>query len=308
MEGRQGTAAGGRINAGNVIQAALLYKDRKNDFIRSNSAMSLIKFCPTQWPNGRSLKEGTTYTFSDLYTGEKIVQKYDGKQPDFATDQPFVSILENYHVPQAGKPIYTNQEHLVAVYPASCIFRDDCYYETLVQNLIMISQKANSDVNSKEYESPLGKLQYVHDIHEKHKQDLVGSFYFKKIDLCTRAMSLTDGAELSVSFDRLSRQISEKEIELKLQEYQIAQELNNVHVLLGITPYTIPRAPDGAKKIPIASGKTPIDTEQKELLIKKTYLNHGNISSQHLDDLLKQDLWLNSAKSLEYGFVDEIVK
>ena len=43
-------------------------------------------------------------------------------------------------------------------------------------------------------------------------------------------------------------------------------------------------------------------------IIKKTYLNHGNISSQHLDDLLKQDLWLNSAKSLEYGFIDEIIK
>lgn len=42
-------------------------------------------------------------------------------------------------------------------------------------------------------------------------------------------------------------------------------------------------------------------------IIKKTYLNHGNISSQHLDDLLKQDLWLNSAKSLEYGFIDEII-
>ena len=43
-------------------------------------------------------------------------------------------------------------------------------------------------------------------------------------------------------------------------------------------------------------------------IIKKTYLNYGNISSQHLDDLLKQDLWLNSKKSLEYGFVDEIIK
>jgi ATP-dependent protease ClpP protease subunit len=43
-------------------------------------------------------------------------------------------------------------------------------------------------------------------------------------------------------------------------------------------------------------------------IIKKTYLNNSNISSQHLDALLKQDLWLNSAKSLEYGFVDEIVK
>ena len=43
-------------------------------------------------------------------------------------------------------------------------------------------------------------------------------------------------------------------------------------------------------------------------IIKKTYLNYGNISSQHLDELLKQDLWLNSAKSLEYGFVDEIIK
>lgn len=43
-------------------------------------------------------------------------------------------------------------------------------------------------------------------------------------------------------------------------------------------------------------------------IIKKTYLNYGNISSQQLDDLLKQDLWLNSNKSLEYGFVDEIIK
>jgi len=42
-------------------------------------------------------------------------------------------------------------------------------------------------------------------------------------------------------------------------------------------------------------------------IIKKTYMNYGNISSQHLDDLLKQDLWLNSAKSLEYGFIDEII-
>jgi len=37
-------------------------------------------------------------------------------------------------------------------------------------------------------------------------------------------------------------------------------------------------------------------------------LNYGNISSERLDALLKQDLWLNSAKSLEYGFVDEIIK
>jgi ATP-dependent protease ClpP protease subunit len=43
-------------------------------------------------------------------------------------------------------------------------------------------------------------------------------------------------------------------------------------------------------------------------IIKKTYLNYGNISSERLEDLLKQDLWLNSAKSLEYGFVDEIIK
>ena len=42
-------------------------------------------------------------------------------------------------------------------------------------------------------------------------------------------------------------------------------------------------------------------------IIKKTYLNNSNISSQHLDDLLKQDLWLNSKKSLEYGFIDEII-
>ena len=43
-------------------------------------------------------------------------------------------------------------------------------------------------------------------------------------------------------------------------------------------------------------------------IIKKTYLTYGNISSDNLNELLKQDLWLNSAKSLEYGFVDEIIK
>ena len=43
-------------------------------------------------------------------------------------------------------------------------------------------------------------------------------------------------------------------------------------------------------------------------IIKKTYLSRSNISSENLDDLLKQDLWLNSAKSLEYGFIDEIVR
>ena len=43
-------------------------------------------------------------------------------------------------------------------------------------------------------------------------------------------------------------------------------------------------------------------------IIKKTYLNYGNISSDSLDALLKQDLWLNSKKSLEYGFIDEIIK
>ena len=43
-------------------------------------------------------------------------------------------------------------------------------------------------------------------------------------------------------------------------------------------------------------------------IIKKTYLNYGNISSENLNELLKQDLWLNSKTSLEYGFVDEIIK
>lgn len=43
-------------------------------------------------------------------------------------------------------------------------------------------------------------------------------------------------------------------------------------------------------------------------IIKKTYLTYGNISSENLNELLKQDLWLNSAKSLEYGFIDEIIK
>ena len=273
MQGRQGTGAGNKINAGNVIQAALFYKDRKNDFIRSNSAISMIQYCSTQWPDGRSSKAGTTYTYSDLYTGEKIVQKYDGKLPDFEPPPPFVSILTNYHVPVAGKPIYTNQEHLVAVYPASCIFRDDCYYETLVANLQMISQKANSDVNSKVYEHPFGKLQYVHDIHEKQKRDLVGKLYLKQIELCKNAMLCTVSDELDATYRQLMQTLTDKETELKKVEYQMKQELNNVNIRLGIKEVEIADIPAGGVRIPKATVLAVTDTDKKELLEKKRDLN-----------------------------------
>jgi hypothetical protein len=267
MYDRQGTAAGNKINAGNVIQAALLYKDRKNDFIRSNSAISMIQLCSTEWPDGKSLKDGTTYTFSDLYTGEKIVQKYDGKLPDFESPFPFVSILENYHVASKAKPIFTNQEHLVAVYPASCIFRDDCYYETLVANLQMISQKANSDVNLKMYEDPFGKLKYVRDIHEKHKKDFVGKLFLKQIQLCKTAMLWTKSDELEPTYRQLMQTLTDKETELKLVEYQLKQERNNVLIRLGRTPEAIADIPGGVK-LPVATVPAVTETDTKELLEK----------------------------------------
>ena len=272
LDGRQGTGAGNKINAGNVIQAALFYKDRKNDFIRSNSAISMIQHCSTEWPVGRSLKDGTTYTFSDLYTGEKIVQKYDGKLPDFASPFPFVSILENYHVASKAKPIFTNQEHLVAVYPASCIFRDDCYYETLVANLQMISQKANSDVNLKIYEDPFGKVKYVRDIHEKHKKDFVGKLFFKQIQLCKTAMLLTKSDELELTYRDLMQTLTDKEGELKLVEYQLKQERNNVSIRLGRGTEAIADVPGGVKIKP-ATLLELTDTDKKELLVKHTDLN-----------------------------------
>lgn len=274
MEGRQGTGAGGKINAGNVIQAALLYKDRKNDFVRSNSAMSMIQYCPTQWPDGSvSRKEGTNYTFSDLYTGEKIVQKYDGKLADYPPQGvPFASMLTRYHVPSKDKAIYTNQEHLVAVYPASCIFKDDCYYETLVQNLIMISQLANSAVNIKQYESPLGKLKYVYDVHEQQKKDLAGLLLLTKMQLCRTAACFTDGVELDTDLETIKTQIQEKEVELVLLHYMTAQELNNVLIKLGEAVKALPPAPPGAPTLPIAK-KLSVESERKELLEKKQVLS-----------------------------------
>ena len=292
MYGRQGTGAGNKINAGNVIQAALFYKDRKNDFIRSNSAISMIQYCSTQWPDSSmSSKAGTQYTFSDLYTGEKIVQKYDGKQPDFASPPPFVSILQTYHVPSKEKPIYTNQEHLVAVYPASCIFREDCYYETLVANLQMISQKANSDVNINYYEHPFGKLQYLHDIHEKHKKDLVGRLYLKQIELCKNAMLCTVSDALDPTYRQLMTTLIDKESELKRVEYQMKQELNNVRFRLGEKPVEITDIPAGGVIIPRATVLAVTETDKTELLKKKkdliAELDSIQINFTHFGDARK---------------------
>ena len=272
MPERQGTAAGNRINAGNVIQAALLYKDRKNDFVRSNSALSMIKNCGTQWPDrSRSEKIGTRYTFPDLYTGEKIVQLYDGKQPDFVSQEHFVSILENYHEPRP-KTIHTNQEHIVAVYPGSCIFNEICYYETLVDNLQMITQKANNDVNSKEYEHPLGKLKYLFDIHEKQKQDLVGKFYWTEMDLCRQAMLCTTSTELDAEFAGLIQKVLAKEAELKVLEYQTCQELNHVNIRLGIRPEVLPPVPPGGVTIKDPTVVPLTEDDKKVLLDKKRSL------------------------------------
>lgn len=43
-------------------------------------------------------------------------------------------------------------------------------------------------------------------------------------------------------------------------------------------------------------------------IIKKIYLSNSKISKENLDNLLKQDLWLDSTKSIQYGFVDKILK
>lgn len=283
MGGRQGTGAGNKINTGNVIQSALLYKDRKNDFIRSNSALTMIKYCSTQWPDGsRSIKNGTDYTFSDLYTGEKIIQKYDGKQPDYAAPESFASILETYHVP-FPKKIHTNQEHIFAVYPASCVFRDDCYYETLVDNLQMISQKANSDVNSKEYESPFGKLQYVHDIHEKQNRELVGRMYLTQLQLCSKAIQSTASDELHDEFRQLMQRVADKETELEILRYQTAQECTNVDARL----------------------KTPLTESDKTDLLKKRTILMSTIDTieMNLSQLIQaKSMTIPTSKSLNPGY------
>jgi ATP-dependent protease ClpP protease subunit len=43
-------------------------------------------------------------------------------------------------------------------------------------------------------------------------------------------------------------------------------------------------------------------------IIKKIYLSNSKISKENLDNLLKQDLWLDSTKSIQLGFVDKILK
>ena len=210
---RQPTGKGNTISAANVIQAAVFYKDRKNDFVRGQGALTMIKDCKTRWPRGDiSHKNGINYRFSDLYTGELIVQDYTGTLPDFpdysnyahgikvkVKDAPyvihpdyyndaFVSVLPIVHEASAAKKIFTNQEHIFAVYPASCAFENWCYYETLIQNLQMISAIANSEVNYETYESPLGKIQFLYDSHETNLKKNIGPWWAKRLELFITAM------------------------------------------------------------------------------------------------------------------------
>ena len=96
------------------------------------------------------------------------------------------------------------------------------------------------------------------------------------------------------------------QLKIKLEELDLHSQLTAIHYQIETPPIHL-HIQSGA------SGKfEEIKNEFSNLvefmqIIKKTYLNHGNISSDNLDALLKQDLWLTSAKSLEYGFVDEII-
>jgi len=42
-------------------------------------------------------------------------------------------------------------------------------------------------------------------------------------------------------------------------------------------------------------------------LLKKIYLERTNLNNYELDELLKQDLWLDSETCLKYGLIDEII-
>jgi hypothetical protein len=223
LRDRHGTGKGSTVSSANVIQGALFYKERRNDFIRSYGAITMIKYCNTTWPNGEtSNKNKTTYTFSDLYTGELITQTYAGNfrnveslyegGPVEAEHVPFVSVLKKYHKPSGN--IYTNQEHIVAVYPASCAFKEESYYETLVQNLQMISAKANADVNNINYEHPSGKLKFLVDKHTENQINFAGQIYSKKIELCQDVLSCCPPEEIPMFTSTIDKWMSEIDIEI----------------------------------------------------------------------------------------------
>jgi hypothetical protein len=226
VQKRQPSGKGNTISAANVIQAAVFYKDRKNDFIRGQGALTMIKDCRTHWTKRGDIshKNGTRYCFSDLYTGELVVQDYTGTLPDFPDyskyergikvkvqgevpyvidpayyNDAFVSVLPMVHEATAAKKIFTNQEHIFAVYPASCAFADWCYYETLIQNLQMISAIANSEVNGDLYESPLGKIQYLYDSHATNLKRNIGAWWATRLELFINAMRVCPTTEFHVA-------------------------------------------------------------------------------------------------------------
>lgn len=251
LPNRQPSGKGITISAANVIQAAVFYKDRKNDFVRGQGALTMIKDCKTRWPRGDiSHKNGTTYRFSDLYTGELIVQDYTGTLPDFpdysnyvrgvkvkVKDVPYVirpdyyndafeSVLPIVHEASAAKKIFTNQEHLFAVYPASCAFEDWCYYETLIQNLQMISAIANSEVNYETYESPLGKIQFLYDSHENNLKINIGPWWAKRLELFITAMRVCPTEEFHYALPREHAALQSKITEIETENATNAARLD----------------------------------------------------------------------------------
>jgi hypothetical protein len=203
---RAGTGPAKAIKKENVIQAALLYKDRKNDFIRSYGARYMIAHNNTLWRNVpiTSSKVGTNYTFSDLYTGEAIEQEYKGDLPDIGFIEPrppHTSYLPILHKKNDRIKIATNQEHIFAVFPASCAFEENCYHEAILENLQMISAKANSDVNAVQYEDPYGKLKYLDFTHKQNKDIYDAHFLLEEVLLTKEVATHGPPSELKLFED-----------------------------------------------------------------------------------------------------------
>jgi hypothetical protein len=230
IAGRPGTGVGLAIKPENVIQAALLYKDRKNDFIRAHGARKMVKYCKTEWINPQpplkaplktftSNANGTMYTFSCLYTGDVIVQEFKGNLPPYADAEiPFISVFPKVHKAGGPSKIFTNQEHIVAVYVASCAIKSECFSETVDDNLQIITVDANNDVNDDKYAAPLGKFNYL---VEKNQQKLKNHAAARFEQIGILQFELNDEKGIGLTLSQIDKSIGELVTSQKTNQIEV---------------------------------------------------------------------------------------
>ena len=140
---------------------------RNHDNIKNNNISNLTSMCNVTWNNinekDKKIKLTTKLneksTFVDLYNGSPIIENKTTGMSNYTQKVLGIEIINDIEYEYEEEK--TNQEHINEIASAKCSSLTMNYKNLVVNNLQMISAKANSDVNSINFSSPDGKLKYL---------------------------------------------------------------------------------------------------------------------------------------------------